>query len=58
MRHWRLVWLVVAAICMLFAAVSGAIWHLGDNDINLYYLSLFAVIMAVLPLPIRGHAGQ
>jgi len=56
---WRFVFLVLAAICMVFAAITGAIWHLGDQDINLFYLSLFFVIVAAIkPIPIRRHAGQ
>jgi hypothetical protein len=46
---WRFVCLVIAAICMVFAACSGVVWHLGDSDVNLYYLSLFFVILAFIP---------
>lgn len=57
----RFVCLLLAAVCMGFAAITGVVWHVGDQDVNLYCLSLFFVIVALLieyRVPIRHHAGQ
>jgi hypothetical protein len=52
---WRNLLIILSAVCLLFAALTGAIWHIGDQDVNLFYLGLMFFVLSFLTLPLLSR---